>query len=108
MEKLLVKQLYRETEKFADKEVSISGWIRTLRSSKAFGFIEVNDGSFFKNVQIILEASLENFKELCKMPISTSGHTSAPVKGPVISPQGRYVDKSALLFLVIMFCTDFS
>lgn len=72
MEKLLVKQLYRETEKFADKEVSISGWIRTLRSSKAFGFIEVNDGSFFKNVQVIFEETLENFKEVEKLSISSS------------------------------------
>jgi asparaginyl-tRNA synthetase len=72
MEKVLVKQLYRETEKFADKEVSISGWIRTLRSSKAFGFIEVNDGSFFKNVQVVFEDNLENFKEIEKLSISSS------------------------------------
>ncbi|WP_414632526.1 asparagine--tRNA ligase [Clostridium sp. UBA4548] len=72
MEKVLVKQLYRETEKFAEKEVAISGWIRTLRSSKAFGFIEVNDGSFFKNVQVVFEDALENFKEIEKLSISSS------------------------------------
>jgi asparaginyl-tRNA synthetase len=72
MEKVLVKQLYRETQLFADKEVSISGWIRTLRSSKSFGFIEVNDGSFFKNVQVVFEDNLENFKEVEKLSISSS------------------------------------
>lgn len=72
MEKVLVKQLYREKESFADKDVSISGWIRTLRSSKSFGFIEVNDGSFFKNVQVVFEDSLENFKEIEKLSISSS------------------------------------
>lgn len=72
MEKLLVKQIYREKEKYADKQVSISGWIRTLRSSKAFGFIEVNDGSFFKNIQVIFEEGLENFAEIAKLPISSS------------------------------------
>lgn len=72
MEKVLVKQLYRETEKFAEKKVAISGWIRTLRSSKAFGFIEVNDGSFFKNVQVVFEDALENFKEIEKLSISSS------------------------------------
>jgi len=72
MEKVLVKQLYRETEGFADKDVSISGWIRTLRSSKSFGFIEVNDGSFFKNVQVVFEDNLENFKEVEKLSISSS------------------------------------
>ncbi len=72
MEKLLVKQIYREKEKYADQEVSISGWIRTLRASKAFGFIEINDGSFFKNIQVVFEEDLENFAEIAKLPISSS------------------------------------
>jgi asparaginyl-tRNA synthetase len=72
METTLVKQLYRETEKFADKTVKISGWIRTLRNSKSFGFIEINDGSFFKNVQVVFEENLDNFKEISKLPISSS------------------------------------
>lgn len=72
MDITLVKSLYREAEKYMDKEVKINGWVRTVRDSKNFAFVEVNDGSFFKNVQVILESSLENFKELCKMPISTS------------------------------------
>ena len=72
MEKLLVKQIYRSSEKYADQLVSISGWIRTLRASKAFGFIEVNDGSFFKNIQVVFEEKLENFAEISKLPISSS------------------------------------
>jgi len=72
METILVKKLYRETESFAGKTVKISGWIRTLRDSKTFGFIELNDGSFFKNVQVVFEDKLDNFKEICKLPISSS------------------------------------
>ncbi|WP_346870762.1 asparagine--tRNA ligase [Clostridium sp. UBA5119] len=72
METVLVKSLYRESEKYADQDVCISGWIRTLRSSKAFGFIEVNDGSFFKNIQVVFEDSLDNFKEIEKLSISSS------------------------------------
>ncbi len=72
MEKVLVKSLYRESEKYADQDICISGWIRTLRSSKTFGFIEVNDGSFFKNVQVVFEDGLENFKEIEKLSISSS------------------------------------
>ncbi len=72
METVLVKSLYRESEKYADQDVCISGWIRTLRSSKAFGFIEVNDGSFYKNLQVVFEDSLENFKEIEKLSISSS------------------------------------
>ncbi|HZK57676.1 MAG TPA: asparagine--tRNA ligase, partial [Clostridia bacterium] len=48
------------------------GWIRTLRASKAFGFIEVNDGSFFKNLQIVFEKDLKNFAEVLKLSISTA------------------------------------
>lgn len=72
METILVKSLYRETEKYSGKAVKISGWIRTVRDSKSFGFIELNDGSFFKNVQVVFEDSLENFKEIAKLPVSSS------------------------------------
>lgn len=72
MEKALVKNLYKETEKYSGKEVALSGWVRTIRDSKAFGFIELNDGSFFKNVQIVFDESLENFKEITKFPVSSS------------------------------------
>lgn len=72
MKSILVKQLYKETEKYSGQNVVIAGWIRTLRSSKAFGFIELNDGTFFKNVQIVFEEGLENFKEIEKLAISSS------------------------------------
>ncbi|MEG3042873.1 MAG: amino acid--tRNA ligase-related protein, partial [Clostridium sp.] len=72
METVLVKSLYRESEKFANQDICISGWIRTLRSSKTFGFIEINDGSFFKNVQVVFEDGLDNFKEIEKLSISSS------------------------------------
>jgi asparaginyl-tRNA synthetase len=68
----LIKSLYRNTGDYLSKEVRISGWIRTLRASNAFGFIEVNDGSFFKNVQVVFGSELANFKELSKLPISSS------------------------------------
>ncbi|QCX33547.1 asparagine--tRNA ligase [Caloramator sp. E03] len=72
MEGTTIKNLYRQLDSFENKEVKISGWIRTLRSSKSFGFIELNDGTFFKNVQIVFDEGLENFKDVEKLPISTS------------------------------------
>lgn len=72
MEVSVIKKIYRETESYSGKSVKISGWIRTVRSSNAFGFIEINDGSFFKNVQVVFESSLENFLEIGKLPISSS------------------------------------
>ena len=67
-----IKQLYRNKEQYIDKTVKLAGWIRTSRMSKNFGFIELNDGSFFKNMQIVIDEKLENFKEVGKLPISTS------------------------------------
>ena len=50
---ITVKELYRNQEEYIGKTVKLAGWIRTSRGSKNFGFIELNDGSFFKNMQII-------------------------------------------------------
>ncbi|MDQ0150228.1 asparagine--tRNA ligase [Eubacterium multiforme] len=69
---ILVKSLYRNTSDYLNKEVSLTGWIRTLRASNAFGFIEINDGSFFKNIQVVFDNKLDNFKEISKLPISSS------------------------------------
>ena len=67
-----IKELYSNTSKFANKEVVIEGWVKTVRDSKTFGFLEINDGSFFKNVQVVFEDSLNNFGSICKLPLSSS------------------------------------
>lgn len=72
MKKTLIKQLYRESEKFINKDITVAGWIRTERTSKNFGFIELNDGSFFKNLQIVIDANLDNFDSISKLSISSS------------------------------------
>lgn len=72
MKKIFVKDIARNPENYAGKTVRIQGWIRTLRSSNAFGFIELNDGSFFKNIQIVFEDKLDNFKELTKLTIAAA------------------------------------
>lgn len=72
MEKLIIKNLYRNTDEYIEKNVTLEGWVRTVRASKNFGFIELNDGSFFKNVQIVFEDNLPNFADICKLTISSS------------------------------------
>lgn len=72
MEKITIKDLYRNTEKYLDKEVEISGWVRTVRDSKTFGFIELNDGSFLNNLQIVFTDKLSNFIEVSKVTISST------------------------------------
>ena len=72
MEKLVIKDLYRNTDQYINKEITLEGWVRTVRDSKNFGFIEINDGSFFKNVQIVFSNELSNFDAICKLTISSS------------------------------------
>ena len=73
MKRTSVKSLYRESEKYAGQIVTIGGWARTIRDSKVFGFIELNDGSFFKGVQVVVEADkLSNFESVIKLNIGSS------------------------------------
>lgn len=72
MQNTLVKELFRNTEAYVQKQVQISGWVRTIRDSKNFGFIELNDGSFFKNVQVVFDSELSNFEEVRKLTLSSS------------------------------------
>ncbi|MDP3486911.1 MAG: asparagine--tRNA ligase [Bacillota bacterium] len=67
-----VKDLYRQTSQYLNQEVTIQGWVRTLRVSNAIGFIELNDGTFFKNVQIVFDPKLANFDEVARLSIATA------------------------------------
>ena len=73
MKDIIIRDLFRKTEEFADKDITVKGWIRTNRGSNKFGFIELNDGTFFKSVQVVYEADiLENYQEISKAPISAA------------------------------------
>ncbi|AGA70861.1 asparaginyl-tRNA synthetase [Desulfitobacterium dichloroeliminans LMG P-21439] len=84
MENALVKSIYRDPGPYLKKEIQISGWVRTLRVSKTFGFIEINDGSFFKNIQVVFEETLSNFEEIAKV---TTG-SSLIIKGQLVESPG--------------------
>ena len=62
-----VKQLFLNSREFEGKTITISGWIRNNRTQKEFGFIDLNDGTSFKTIQIVYEENLENFKNIQKM-----------------------------------------
>ena len=73
MDYVSVKQLFRETERLGGKEVKVSGWIRTIRDAKNFGFIELNDGTFFKSVQVVFEnEKIDNYKEIAKQNVGAA------------------------------------
>jgi asparaginyl-tRNA synthetase len=84
MKSTLVKSLFRETEKHLDKEVQLTGWVRKIRDQKSFGFIELNDGSFYKGVQVVFDSKLENFEEIAKLSIASTLY----VTGKVVKSQG--------------------
>ena len=83
MEKTTIKDLYRDSEKYIGQEVEISGWVRTVRDSKTFGFIELNDGSFLNNLQIVFTDKLSNFTDVCKVTISST----IIVKGTIVKTE---------------------
>ncbi|MBP5435602.1 asparagine--tRNA ligase [bacterium] len=72
MEKVVVKSIFRDTANYMNKQIEVSGWVRTIRASNAFGFIEINDGSFFKNIQVVFESDLENYKDIAKLGTGSS------------------------------------
>lgn len=73
MDRIAIKQLYTSSELYADKKITITGWCRTIRSSNVFGFIELNDGSCFKNLQVVFEDSvIDNYAEIAKQNIGAS------------------------------------
>lgn len=70
---VFVKDIYADAERFAGKSISVSGWVRTLRTSKSFGFIELNDGTFFKNIQVVFEDDkINNYKEISSLNVGSA------------------------------------
>lgn len=87
MERVQIKEIFRNQKDYVGKEISVCGWIRQIRDSKKLGFIELNDGSFFKCIQVIFEEDkISNFKDVAKLSISSS----ISVKGDLVeTPDGK-------------------
>lgn len=85
--KTTVRKIFKNPEAFAQKQVSVSGWIRTIRASNAFGFIELNDGTFFKNIQVVFASDrLENYKEIAAL----NGGAALNITGMVLlTPEAK-------------------
>ena len=67
-----IRDLYREKEKYAGTEVTVGGWVRSNRDSKNFGFLVINDGTFFEPLQVVYSDKLANFDALCKMNVGAA------------------------------------
>ena len=87
MSYLTIKSLYRQTDQYLNQVITVAGWVRTVRSSKEFGFIELNDGSFFKGLQIVFDNKLENFAEIEKLSVGSSLEVSGQLVASPASGQ---------------------
>ena len=73
MERTLIKSIYQNSEAFGGKSVTVGGWVRNLRDSKAFGFIDLNDGSYFKSVQVVFEREMvDNYDEIAAQNVGAA------------------------------------
>ena len=72
MELITVRELFKNIDKYAGQEITVGGWVRNKRPSKQFGFIVLNDGSYFTPVQVVYNDTLANFQEISKINISAA------------------------------------
>ena len=87
MERIRLKEIASNVAAFDQKSVTVAGWIKTVRDSKAFGFIELSDGSCFKNTQIVFErANLDNYDEIARQNVGASVYVTGTV---VATPENK-------------------
>ncbi|KDE68502.1 asparaginyl-tRNA synthetase [Fusobacterium necrophorum DJ-1] len=84
MEMTTVKSIFRNKETYMNKEVKLGAWVRKIRSQKNFGFLEINDGSFFNGIQVVFDSNLVNFDEISRLSIASS----VIVEGTLIKSEG--------------------
>ena len=72
MNLITVKELYKNRDSYFNQEVSIGGWVRSNRKSKAFGFLVVSDGSFFEPIQVVYHDTMENFADITKLSVGSA------------------------------------
>ncbi|MDO4437981.1 MAG: asparagine--tRNA ligase [Eubacteriales bacterium] len=73
MEKLLtIREIFKDREKYIDQDVAIGGWVRSVRDSKTFGFIVVNDGTYFEPIQVVYHDSMDNFQSVSKLNVGSA------------------------------------
>lgn len=86
MEVTLVRDIFADKEKYFNKDIVIEGWIRNIRSSGGLAFININDGTAFKGIQVVMEEkTIENFDEIERLPLSTS----VIVEGKLVEGKGK-------------------
>ena len=93
-----IKQLFRNKEEYFDKEVTIGGWVRGNRDSKSFGFLVINDGTFFEALQVVYDDKLENFDKITKLNIGSAVIAKGKHTG-ITMEEHRKITKGKWVFL---------
>ena len=87
MKRTLVSEIFASPEAFDKTQITVGGWVRTIRDLKSFGFIELNDGSYFKNLQVVFEDGVvENYKEIAKQNVGAALVVSGTL---VVTPEAK-------------------
>ena len=69
---ITIRELFKNTQHYIDKDVEVCGWVRSVRASKAFGFIVVNDGTFLEPLQVVFHDTMPNFDEVSKLNVGSA------------------------------------
>ena len=86
MDLITVRELYKRSDQYMDQEITIGGWVRSLRDSKSFGFIVISDGTYFEPLQAVYHDTLENFQQVSRLSVGTA----VIVKGTLVAtPQAK-------------------
>ena len=86
MNLVTVRDIYKNRENYLNKEIEVGGWVRSIRDSKAFGFLVLADGSYFETLQIVFHDNMDNFDEICKCNVGAA----VIVKGTLIpTPEAK-------------------
>ncbi len=72
MDFVTVREIYREREQYLEKEITVGGWVRSVRDSKTFGFLVLHDGTFFETLQIVFHDRMDNFSEICRLNVGAA------------------------------------
>lgn len=72
MNLVTVKELYQNSEKYLNQTMEVGGWVRSNRGSRAFGFLVINDGSYFNTLQVVYHDNMENFGEISRLNVGAA------------------------------------
>lgn len=79
-----IRELYKDRETYLDKEITVGGWVRSVRDSKSFGFLVLHDGTFFDTLQIVYHDTMDNFAQVSRLNVGAA----VVVRGTLVATPG--------------------